>query len=72
MTQARWWHGLVEVNLRNNTISAAGVKHLLNAPVPADLTALVLDRGALGGDSRAALQRKFGDAVVLVAGEVFG
>jgi hypothetical protein len=72
VTQARWWHGLTEVNLRNNSISAVGVKHLLNAPLPPDLTALVLDRDLLGGDSRAALQRKFGEAVVLVAGEVSG
>lgn len=69
VTRAKWWRGLVEVNLRNNAISAAGVKHLLDAPVPPDLTALVLDRDTLGGESRAALVKKFGDAVVFAAPE---
>ncbi|AWM36595.1 hypothetical protein GobsT_55900 [Gemmata obscuriglobus] len=70
VTQARWWHGLVEADLRNNTLSPAGVRHLLNAPVPPDLTALVLDRDGLGAESRAALQKKFGAAAVFTAGEV--
>ncbi len=69
LTQAKWWPGLVEVNLRNNPISNAGVKHLLNAFVPPDLTALVFDAGTLGTESRAALVKKFGAAVVFVAPE---
>lgn len=70
IAQARWWPNLVEVDLRRNAISHAGVKHLLNAPVPPDLTALVLDRDAHGGDSRAALVKKFGDAVVFAASDL--
>ncbi|MBY0456726.1 MAG: TIGR02996 domain-containing protein [Gemmataceae bacterium] len=66
VTQAKWWHTLTEVNLRNNAISAVGIKHLLNAPLPPDLTALVLDQDTLGGESRSALARKFGEAVVFV------
>ena len=69
VAQARWWPNLVEVNLRANPLSRAGAKHLLDAPVPPDLAALVVDRDTLGGESRAALVRKFGDAVVFAAPE---
>jgi hypothetical protein len=48
------------------------VKHLLNAPVPPDLTALVLDGEAFGGDSRSALTQKYGDAAVFAASVVPG
>ncbi len=70
LTRAKFWHELVELDLRQNPISAAGVKHLLAASVPPALTALVLDRDTLGGDSRAALAKKYGDAAVFVASEV--
>ncbi|HEY1190952.1 MAG TPA: TIGR02996 domain-containing protein [Gemmata sp.] len=69
VTQAKWWHGLVEVNLRGNSFSPAGVKHLLNAPVPPDLAALVIERHTLGPEGRAALVQKFGPAAVFVASE---
>ncbi len=72
VTRAKFWRNLVELDLRKNPISAVGVKHLLDASVPADLTALVLDGPALGGDNRAALTRKFGDAIVFTASEVQG
>ncbi|MFM8275158.1 MAG: TIGR02996 domain-containing protein [Gemmata sp.] len=66
VARSRWWANLVEADLSNNPISRAGVQHLLSAPVPPDLTALVLD-DAVGAESRAALARKFGPAVVFVA-----
>ena len=67
LTQAKWWPNLVEVNLRNNPVSRIGVKHLLDAPVPLDLAALVLDGDAFGGDGRAALAKKFGDDTMSAA-----
>ncbi len=72
VTQAKWWENLVEVVLRRNSLSHIGVKHLLNAPVPPDLTALVLDRDSLSPESRAALVKKFGAAVVFVVPDPFG
>jgi uncharacterized protein (TIGR02996 family) len=72
LTQSKFWPNLVELDLRQNPISGAGVRHLLDAPVPPDLSALVLDGGAFGGDGRAALARKYGDAVVYVASEIPG
>lgn len=72
LTRAKFWLNLVELDLRQDPISAAGVRHLLAAPIPPDLTALVLDRDALGGDSRSALAKKYGDAAVFAASEVAG
>ncbi len=69
LTQAKWWPNLVEIDLRNNPVSRVGVKHLLDAPVPPDLAALVLDADTVGGDGRAALAKKFGGAAVFVAPE---
>ena len=64
LARAKFWPNLVELDLRDNPIPSAGVRHLLDAPVPPDLTALVLDGHRLGGDVRKELLRKFGDAVV--------
>jgi uncharacterized protein (TIGR02996 family) len=72
LTRSKFWLNLVELDLRQNPIGAAGVKHLLAAPVPPELTALVLDRESLGGDSRSALTKKYGDAAVFAASEVPG
>jgi hypothetical protein len=72
LTRSKFWLNLVELDLRQNPISPAGVKHLLNAPVPPDLTALVLDGEAFGGDSRSALTQKYGDAAVFAASVVPG
>lgn len=63
LTRAKFWPNLVEMILRDNDFSAVGVKHLLDAPIPPNLTALVLD-SMLGTDSRAALTKKYGDAVI--------
>lgn len=72
LTRARFWPNLVELDLRENPIPPAGVRHLLDAPVPADLTALVLTGDTLGTDSRDELRRKFGERVVFVGSEVAG
>jgi uncharacterized protein (TIGR02996 family) len=72
LTQSRFWPNLVELDLRENPIPPAGVRHLLDAPVPADLTALVLTGDTLGTDSRDELRRKFGERVVFVESEVVG
>ena len=72
LTRARFWPNLVELDLRENPIPAAGVRHLLDAPVPADLTALVLTGDTIGSEARTELGRKYGERVVFVASEVVG
>jgi uncharacterized protein (TIGR02996 family) len=72
LTLARFWPNLVELDLRENPIPRAGVRHLLDAPIPVDLTALVLTGDTLGQDSREELRRKFGERVVFVESEVVG
>jgi len=72
VVRSKFWWNLVELDLRKNPLATAGVKHLLDAPVPPALTALALDGDALGGDTRAALVKKYGDAVRFVANEVQG
>jgi hypothetical protein len=46
-----------------------GVAHLLDAPHPPDLAALVLTGAGLGADARAALTKKYGPAAVFVPAE---
>jgi uncharacterized protein (TIGR02996 family) len=72
VAQAKFWPNLVELDLRQNPISPAGVRHLLDAAPPAELTALVLDGEGLGTDTRAALTKKYGAALVFAAPEVQG
>ena len=72
LTRARFWTTLVELDLRENPIPPAGVRHLLDAPVPPDLTALVLTGDTLDADSRKDLQAKYGERVVFVASETVG
>ena len=72
LARARFWPNLVELDLRENPIPPGGVRHLLDATVPADLTALVLTGDTLGTDSREELRRKFGERVVFVESEVAG
>lgn len=68
LTRAKFWHNLVEIELRDNPIPRSGVKYLLDSPVPPELTALVLDANQLGSDVEAELRRKFGTAVVFKEG----
>ncbi|MBN9120917.1 MAG: TIGR02996 domain-containing protein [Planctomycetes bacterium] len=70
VTQAKFWPSLVELDLQKNPISVAGVKYLLDAAVPRDLTALVLTGNTLGADARTELTKKYGAAVVFTAFEV--
>ena len=72
LTRAKFWPNLVEIDLRENPIPPAGVRHLLDALVPADLAALVLTGDLLGGDAKTELRRKYGARVVFVASEVTG
>ncbi|QJW95015.1 TIGR02996 domain-containing protein [Frigoriglobus tundricola] len=72
VVHSKFWWNLVELDLRKNPLAALGVKHLLDAPVPPGLAALALDGDALGGDSRLALIKKYGEAVRFVANEVQG
>jgi hypothetical protein len=72
LTRAKFWPNLVELNLRGNPIPPAGVLHLLDAAVPPDLTALVLDGDLFWTESRNELRKKYGDRVVFAAGEVVG
>jgi uncharacterized protein (TIGR02996 family) len=72
LVRAKFWPNLVELDLRDNPVPPAGVRHLLDAPVPADLTALVLTGDQLGTESRGELRRKYGERVVFVAREVTG
>lgn len=72
LTRAKFWPNLVELDLRENPIPTAGVRRLLDAEVPEDLTALVLTGDQLGSESRNELRKKYGDRVVFAASEVVG
>jgi uncharacterized protein (TIGR02996 family) len=72
LARARFWSNLVELDIRENPIPPAGVRHLLDAPIPPDLTALVLTGDTLGTDSRKELSRKYGERIVFVASDVVG
>ena len=64
LTRAKFWENLVELDLRDNPIPSAGVRHLLDAPVPPDLTALVLSGERIWSDSRDELRKRYGERVV--------
>ena len=72
LVRAKFWPNLVELDLRENPIPPAGVRHLLDAPVPADLTALLLTGDQLGMESRDELRKKYGDRAVFAVSEVVG
>lgn len=65
LTRSKFWHNLVELDLRGNPISQAGVALLLDAAVPPDLTALVLDYEQIGMASQNELRKKYGERLVL-------
>jgi Ran GTPase-activating protein (RanGAP) involved in mRNA processing and transport len=67
LTRAKFWQNLVELDLRDNPITRPGVRHLLDAPVPRDLAALVLSDRIIGAESRKELTKRFGDRVVFAA-----
>ncbi|MBX9580190.1 MAG: TIGR02996 domain-containing protein [Gemmataceae bacterium] len=66
LAKATFWPNLVELDLRGNPVSAVGAGCLLKAPVPPDLTALLLDPERLGPKAAGNLRRHFGGRVVLV------
>jgi uncharacterized protein (TIGR02996 family) len=65
LVRARFWPNLVELDLRKNPVTDPGARHLLSAPIPSDLTALLLDGPGLSPAARAALRRHFGDRLIL-------
>ncbi|WP_439622894.1 TIGR02996 domain-containing protein [Gemmata sp.] len=67
LPRAKFWPNLVELDLRGNVISAFGMQGLLDAQVPRDLAALVLDGDQLGHETRTELRRKYGERVVFSA-----
>jgi uncharacterized protein (TIGR02996 family) len=71
-THAPFWPNLVELDLRENPITGVGVRHLLDAALPPDLTALVLTGDTLHSDARAELHNKYAERVVFAASEVVG
>ncbi|VTU00396.1 leucine-rich repeat-containing protein typical subtype : Putative Leucine-rich repeat-containing protein typical subtype OS=Nitrospina gracilis (strain 3/211) GN=NITGR_170119 PE=4 SV=1: LRR_6: LRR_7: LRR_6 [Gemmataceae bacterium] len=67
LPRAKFWPNLVELDLRGNVISPFGIQGLLDAEVPRDLAALVLDGEQLGHETRTELRRKYGERVVFTA-----
>jgi uncharacterized protein (TIGR02996 family) len=63
LTQSPGWHGLVRLNLRNNHLPRAVVRPLMNAPIPKDLTALLID-ASTDGDIQSTLKRRFGKRLI--------
>jgi uncharacterized protein (TIGR02996 family) len=69
LTRAKFWPNLVEIDLQWNPIPPNAVRHLLDAEVPKDLTALVLPGERFNTAARQALQKKYGDCVVYASTE---
>lgn len=65
LIRSKFWQNLVEVDLRRNPISRSGLSYLMDAPVPPDLTALVLNEEQMGSDIRSELRSKYGERMVL-------
>lgn len=66
LTHTKFWQNLVELTLLGNSFSIKGIKHLLDAPLPTNLTALVLDASQYGTEMAKSLREKFGDRLVLI------
>lgn len=65
LTRAAFWPNLVELDLRDNRITDAGAEHLLAAPLPPDLTALLLAGNPISDGMWDRLRGHFGDALVV-------
>jgi uncharacterized protein (TIGR02996 family) len=65
LTRAAFWPNLVELDLRDNHLTAAAANHLLAAPVPPDLTALLLAGNPLGDEAVRKLRERFGERLIL-------
>ncbi len=64
LTRSKFWQNLVELDLRDNPINLTGFRYLMDAPVPPDLTALVLNEDRMGQEVRIGLKKKFGERLV--------
>jgi uncharacterized protein (TIGR02996 family) len=67
LTRSKFWLNLVELDLRENPITSVGIRYLMDAAVPKDLTALVLDREKFGQDFQNDLRKKYGERLVLTS-----
>ncbi len=65
LTRTQFWPYLVELDLRDNHLTAAGANHLLAAPTPPDLTALLLAGNPLGDEATGKLREHFGERLIL-------
>ena len=65
LVKAPFWSNLVELDLRDNPLTDGAARHLLGAPPPANLTALLLNQTLISADMVQALQQHFGADVVL-------
>lgn len=64
LTAAAFWPNLVELDLRGNPLGDVAARHLLQAPVPAELTALLLGVNAgISEPFREKLRARYGEAV---------
>ena len=70
LTRAGFWSNLVELDVRDNDLGDVGAKHLLEAPVPPDLTALWLGGNQVSDAAARRLRDHFGDALSFDVGEV--
>jgi uncharacterized protein (TIGR02996 family) len=65
LTRSKFWRNLTELDLRENPIPLLGFRYLMDAAVPPDLTALVLDERQVGRETQNELRKKFGERLVL-------
>jgi uncharacterized protein (TIGR02996 family) len=65
LVRANFWPTLVELDLRKNPIKDGNARRLLDTPVPADLTALLIDGSNLTESVRGELRRHYGERLVL-------
>jgi uncharacterized protein (TIGR02996 family) len=65
LTQVEAWANLVELDLRRNFISNVGARLLRKAPMPPDLTALLMSPERIGTNFQTALRWHFGERLIL-------
>ena len=65
LTQGKFWPNLVELDLRDNQLSDVAVRHLLDAPVPPDLTAILLTGRWLIPRDVESVRLHFGERLIL-------
>jgi uncharacterized protein (TIGR02996 family) len=65
LTRSAFWPNLVELDLRDNQITAVGVNHLTAVPAPPELTAVLLGGNPLSDAAAGKLRDHFGERVIL-------